>query len=111
MSVERRQQEVAPDVPGQIPEASRTRAPIVIRPAVGSPNQFAPATSRMMPRKNVGSDHVKRLNDSEARSIARPRRHAAKSPSAEPSRMASTCDGSTSQSVLTSALPMRSATG
>ncbi len=85
-------------------------APTVTRPAVGSPSQLAPATSRMMPRKKVGSDHMKRLKVSAATSTGRPRRHAANRPRTDPSRIARNCAGSTSHRVLTSACPMSSAT-
>ena len=79
-------------------------------PAVGRSNQDAPTKSRMIPRKKVGSDHMKRLKESAETSIQVRRRQAATSPSTTPNRIESSSAGSTSQSVFSSAAPIRSET-
>ena len=71
--------------------------PMVVLPAVGKPNQLAPRKSRMIPRKNVGSDHMNRLNVSAptssavrffqaARARARPRSRSTATATAAPAR-------------------------
>ena len=63
-----------------------------------------------MPRKKIGSAHMKRLNVTAATSAAFPRLQAANRPSVTPNRIASASAGRMSQSVLTSAWPSMSAT-
>jgi hypothetical protein len=64
----------------------------------------------MIPRKNVGRDHMKRLKESAPTSIGVRRFHAAMSPRTTPNPIESTCEGRISHSVLTSAPPSRSIT-